>query len=145
MIVKTRHIGAALIILAAGIASAQDTASNPVVKERIDLMGVIRVNTGTLGDMASGKAPFDAARAETAKAALAEAAAQIPARFEPQETDPVSEARPEIWTNWDDFVAKAQMLQTAAEGIDTGSLDGVKAGMGAVGGVCRECHTPYRM
>lgn len=145
MIVKTRHIGAALIILAAGIASAQNMASNPVVKERIDLMGVVRVNTATLGDMASGKAPFDAARAEAAKTALAEAAAQIPARFEPQETDPVSEAKPEIWTNWDDFVAKAQMLQTAAEGVDTGSLDGVKAGMGVVAGTCRECHTLYRM
>jgi cytochrome c556 len=133
------------LILVAGIALAKEGVTNPVVKERMDLMQVVRVSTGTLGDMASGKVPFDATKAAEAQAALAAAAAAIPAGFEPQETDPVSEARPEIWANFADFTAKAKSLEEAALAIDTTSVEGVRAGMGAVGGACKACHTDYRM
>jgi len=133
------------LILVAGMAVAKEGVTNPVVKERMDLMQVVRVNTGTLGDMAAGKAPFDAAKAAEAQAALVAAAAQIPAKFEPEETDPVSEAKPDIWMMFDEFTAKAKSLEEAAAAVDTASLDGVKAGMGAVGGACKACHTDYRM
>ena len=82
---------------------------------------------------------------QAAKAALAAAAADIAAKFEPQATDPATEAKPEIWTNWDDFVAKADALKVAAEAMDASSLDSVKAGMGAIGGSCKACHSVYRM
>ncbi len=133
------------LILVAGIALAKEGVTNPVVKERMDLMQVVRLNTGTLGDMASGKVRFNAATAAEAKAALAAAAAQIPEKFEPQEIDPVSEARPEIWGNFADFTGKAKSLQEAALALDTASVEGVRAGMGAVGGACKACHTDYRM
>jgi len=133
------------LVLVAGMAVAKDGVTNPVVKERMDLMQVVRVNTGTLGDMAAGKAPFDAARAAEAQAALVAAAADIPAKFEPEETDPVSEARPEIWMMFDEFTAKAKSLEEAAAAVDTASLDGVKAGMGPVGASCKACHSDYRM
>lgn len=135
---------AACLIIAAGAAGAKEGVTNPVVKERMDLMQVVRVNTATLGDMASGKTSFDAAAAQAAQTALAGAAAQIPAKFEPQETDPVTDALPAIWTNWDDFVSKGEALLAAAEALDASSLDGVRAGMGDVGGSCRACHSVYR-
>ncbi len=95
--------------------------------------------------MAGDKAAFDAAAAEAAKAEHVAVSAEIAAKFEAQATDPESEAKPEIWTNWDDFVAKANDLNTAAAALDASSLDGVKAGMGAIGGACGACHKAYRM
>lgn len=131
------------LIVAAGAATAQQ-ASNPVVAERIAVMQTIRINTGALGDMASGKVAFDAAAATAAKTALAAAAADMAVKFKEPETDPVSKASPRIWSDYEGFTTQAEGLVTAAEAMDTASLDGVKAGMGAVGGTCRVCHQAYR-
>ncbi|WP_435256639.1 c-type cytochrome [Thioclava sp. FR2] len=133
------------LVLVAGVAIAKEGVQDPTVKARMDLMGTIGMNTKTLGDMAGGKADFDAAAAQAAKDAIIAASADIAAKFEPQATDPVAEAKPEIWTNWDDFVAKAGALNAAATALDASSLDGIKAGMGGVGGACKDCHTTYRM
>lgn len=131
------------LIVTAGAATAQQ-ASNPVVAERIAVMQTIRANTGALGDMASGKKPFDAAAATAAKTALAAAAAEMVVKFQAPETDPVSKASPRIWSDYAGFTAQAESLLTAAEAMDVASLDGLKAGMGAVGGTCRVCHQAYR-
>ncbi|MBD3765403.1 MAG: cytochrome c [Rhodobacterales bacterium] len=140
----SRTLALSLIVLG-GAALAKEGVTNPVVKARMDTMSTIAMNTKVLGDMAGGKTAFDAAAATAAKTALAAAAAEAPAKFQPRETDPVSVAKPEIWTNWADFVAKAEALATAAEALDTSTLDGVKAGMPAVGGSCKACHSVYRL
>lgn len=133
------------LVLVAGVAFAKEGVQDPTVKARMDLMGVIGMNTKALGDMAGGKADFDAAKAAMAKDAIIAASAEIAAKFEPQATDPVAEAKAEIWTNWDDFVKKAEALNAAATALDASSLDSVKAGMGGIGGACKDCHTTYRM
>ncbi len=137
------------LALAAGIAAsaalAKGERSQPEAKARAEIMSDIGRYTKVLGDMAGGKAEFDASAAAAAKAGLAEAAASMPTVFETEgAADPASDAKTEIWSNWDDFVAKADVLKVAAEGMDTASVEGIKAGMGAVGGTCRACHTPYR-
>jgi len=139
----TKSLIAGLVIVA-GAAFAQTKAIEPNVIERQALMSTIGGSTKILGDMATGKAPFDAAAAEAAKAAMIAASAEIAAKFEVQATDPASEAKPEIWTNWNDFVAKGMALNAAATAIDVASLDTVKAGMGQIGGSCADCHRPYR-
>ncbi|MDO9527201.1 MAG: cytochrome c [Gemmobacter sp.] len=141
-IAKTIALG---LICIAGAAAAKDGVTNPVVKARMDTMGAVRGNVAILGDMASGKTVYDQAAATAAQAALAAAAAEVTAKFQPQETDPVSEAKPEIWTSWDDFATKADALAKAAVALDASSLDGVKTGMGAVGGTCKACHSVYRL
>lgn len=133
------------LVLVAGVAVAKEGVQDPTVKARMDLMGTIGMNVKVLGDMATDKVAFDAAAATAAQTALVAASADIAAKFEPQATDPVAEAKPEIWTNWEDFVAKAEVLEAAATALDPSSLDGVKAGMGAIGGTCRDCHSTYRM
>lgn len=136
---------AVALIAAAGVALAKDGVQNPVVKARMDAMATIGANTKVLGDMAGGKVPFDAAQAAEAAAAINATALTVPGLFEPQEIDPVSEAKPEIWANWADFVAKADALAQAAAALDGSSLDGVKAGMGGIGGACKACHSAYRI
>jgi len=132
------------LMMVAGVAIAAE-ATDPTVKARQELMDTIGMNIGILGKMAGGEAAFDAAAAEGAKAALAAAGAEIAAKFEPQASDPKSTAKEDIWANWDDFVKKADAMKAAAEGIDATTLEGVQAGMGALGGSCKDCHTTYRI
>lgn len=138
---KALALGLALV---AGVAMAAE-ATDPTVKARQELMDVIGMNTGILGKMAGGETAFDAAAAEGAKAAIAGAAAEIAAKFEPQAADPKSTAKEDIWANWDDFVKKGDALKAAAEAMDATTLEGVQAGMGAIGGSCKDCHTTYRI
>lgn len=133
----------AALTFTATIVLAAD-ATDPTVKARQELMDVIGMNTKVLGEMASGKAAFDAAAAKAAKDALIAAAAEIPAKFEPQATDPATKAKAEIWADFAKFKAEADELSEVVADLDTASVDTVKAGMGAVGAVCKDCHTAFR-
>ncbi len=84
--------------------------------------------------------------AENAQA-LADAAAQIPAWFEANEISADSKARPEIWTNFDDFTAKANSLETAALAVLAAANDSgdVGAAAKAIGGACGACHKDYKL
>ncbi len=135
-------------ILVAGIATtafAHSGVKDPDVKARMDLMGEIGAATGVLGKMAQGKSAFDAEAAADARVTLIKSGNAIVSAFQVQATDPKTEALPAIWENWDDFVAKAGVLEDAARAMDAGSLDGVRAGMGAIGQSCGGCHEGYRV
>lgn len=140
---KALIIGA---VVSAGAAFAEEERTDPNAIARAELMTTIGKNIGIIGDMAGGKTEFDAAAAEGAKAALVEATGKVEATFKDQgAADPASEAKPEIWANWDDFLKKATAASDAAGALDVASLDTVKAGMGALGGACKDCHTTYRI
>ncbi len=142
-LVKAFAVGA---LLAAGAAYAQEEPTDPNAVARSELMKLVGMNTGILGNMASGKEPFDAAKAEGAKAALIEAAAKIEETFAEQGgADPATEAKPEIWANWDDFLVKAKAFGDAAGAVDVASVETIGAGMGGIGGSCRDCHSTYRV
>lgn len=126
----------------AGFAYAE--ASDPTVKARQEVMEILGKNAKILGEMAGGKTAYDAAAAEAAKAEMIAAAGEVAAKFEPQATDPDSEAKPEIWANWDDFVKKAGALSAAAGALDVASAESIGAGMAGIGGACKDCHTAYR-
>lgn len=140
-VTKTLVLG---LIMAGGIALAQSKAADPDVNARQTLMQKNGGAMGVLGGMAKGTTAFDAAAAEAAKAALIADAAATPAAFQNNAADPASKAKPEIWTNWDDFVADADGLAKAAAAMDATTLDGVKAGLGAIGGACKACHSEYK-
>lgn len=142
---KLRTILIAGFALAGSIAYAEVEATDPDVIARQTLMKEIGGAAKALGDMASGKTAFDAAVAATAKATLVDHAGQIGAKFEKNATDPGSEAKPEVWSNWEDFLKDAKALEGAASGLDATSVDTVGAGMAAVGGACKACHTEYRL
>jgi cytochrome c556 len=133
------------LVLVAGVAFAQATRTDPNSIARGQTMGAIGGAMKVLGDMAGGAVPHDAAAAEAAKAALVAAATSIPVVFEPNTTDDASKAKPDVWTNWDDFAAKAKVLSDAATALDVNSVESIGAGMGALGGACKDCHTTYRM
>jgi cytochrome c556 len=134
------------VVLTAGVAFAEGERTDPNAIARSTLMKTIGKNTGILGDMAGGKAAYDAAGAEAAKAALVEAFGQVEATFKEQgAADPADEAKPEIWANWDEFLADAKKAGDAAAAMDVASAESIGAGMGALGGACKDCHTEFRI
>lgn len=144
MRLATKALATALTLFA-GIAFAEVEATDPLVIAQKDLMKSFGGAAKALGGMASGEVAYDATAAAAAKATLVAGSADIHVKFEKAGSDPASEAKPEIWTNWDDFVAKATALNAAATALDVASADGIKAGMGAIGGACKDCHTSFRV
>lgn len=114
------------------------------IEERQAFMKGISGQIRVIAQMAQGRSDFDADAATAAKTALIDYATQFPAVFESDENGPESEAKPEIWSDWDGFMAQINAFGDAANNLDTASLDGVKAGMGALGGTCSACHKEYR-
>lgn len=132
--------------LAATGAYAKGDRTDPNAIARSETMRAIGGAMGSLGKMAGGEMAFDAAAAQAAKDAIIAAAVAAPAAFMTQGAeDPASEAKADIWANWDDFVAKAKALEDAASALDVTSVETIGAGMGAMGGACKACHTAYRM
>ncbi|MGH1330389.1 MAG: c-type cytochrome [Paracoccaceae bacterium] len=129
----------------AGGAIAHAEVQNEAVKARMAAMKAIGGAMKTVGGMAQGKVPFDADAAAAAIAVMEAQSAQVPALFEAEESDPKSEAKPEIWTNWDDFVMKSEALNAAAKAADSSSPEALGASLGAMGGACKSCHTAYRL
>ncbi len=138
---KTLILG---LVMVGGIALAQSKATDPEVNARQTLMQGNGGAMGALAGMAKGEKEFDALAAVAAKQTLIANAAAIAAKFTTNASDPEVRAKAEIWTNWDDFVANAAALGRAAAALDTSSLDGIKAGLGGIGGACKDCHTEYK-
>ena len=141
-----RYIALGAILVAATSALAHQGVQNPVVKARMAAMSAIAENMKTIGMMARGATAFNAEAARDAAAAIADHAAAVPGLFEANETDPKSEARPEIWTDFEDFGAKAAELESIAARLSTSIAGPEDLGpaMGSLGASCRSCHSVYR-
>lgn len=144
---------AASAAMASG-ALAQDAAEDPFadsVEMRHGLMLQMATDLGKVGAMAKEETPYDAAVAGKAAANIAAIASvlsmdQFPAGSEYQKAAD-SFALPAIWEKPDDFLQKIADLNTATAAFQTAAatdLDGLKAGMTALGGACGACHKAYR-
>ncbi|MFN4056829.1 MAG: c-type cytochrome [Roseinatronobacter sp.] len=129
-------------------ALAQD---NPAVGARQGQFKIYLHNFSTLGGMAQGRIDYDAAAAQTAADNLFHITRLDQISMWPAGTDSMSvdgtRAKPEIWENLDDFVAKYVALQTAIEGLQAvagAGLDAMRGAVGPVGAACQACHQAYR-
>ncbi|RVT84472.1 cytochrome c [Rhodobacteraceae bacterium CCMM004] len=142
-------VGLCIAVAAGGYADSH-SATDPAVKARHGHMQLYAFNLGVLGAMAKGEMEFDADRATAAAANLHAVARLDETGYWPEGTSSDamegSRALPAIWEKMDDFEAKQQGLIEAAATMEgaAGSLDGIRANIGAVGGACGACHKPYR-
>ena len=143
---KQKSLVLGLSLVAATVALAHQGVQNPAVMARMNGMSAIAEHMKTLGQMSKGATAFDAEVARSAAAAIAEHAAEAPKLFEANETDPKSEARPEIWSNFEDFAAIATELETIAIGLSTSINDpaDLTAAVRTLGANCQSCHSVYR-
>jgi cytochrome c556 len=156
LIVVCAGVGAAISATAA--ISAEDLVA--AVKERRDLMKKTVAPAAKLGgQMVKGVKPFDAAQAVKAMNEIngvpdkyvmlfpkgtehgGIADSQLP------DPDDQSEAKPEIWDNFDDFKAIAMKLKDASAKAASAAEQGkgtFAAAFKDMTKVCKECHESYR-
>lgn len=141
-----KPILAGLFILAGAAAFAHSGVRNQAVLARMEAMKSIGDAMKVLGGMAKGQSAFDAGAAQAAAARIARHAAETPALFDPRETDPKSEAKPEIWADFADFTAKAEALETVAADLSTSiaTPDDLVPAVQRLGQACKACHSLYR-
>ena len=130
------------------IAHSGGHGGNPAQDARNSHMNLYGFNLGVLGAMAKGDMEFDAEIAQmhaanlVALSGMSEHGYWVEGTASGELED--SRALPAIWTDMDDFMAKSKGLHDAAMALDASTLDGVRAGLGAVGGACGACHKVYR-
>ena len=139
------------LALGAALALPALADTDPAVEARQGQFKLIVHNFGLLGGMAQGRMDYDADMAQTAADNLFHLTRHDQSRLWPEGTDSFSiddtRAKPEIWENLDDFVAKFGALQDAAEAFQPlagEGLDELRANFGAVAQTCQACHQVYR-
>lgn len=140
----------AAICVAGGVAPAV-ADSEQTVKARQGLMELYAHNLGTLGAMAKGAVDYDADAAAAAAANLAALANMNQGTLWAADTDTMSvitsNAKPELWENLADAIAKADALAQASTqlaAVAGDSLDALRGGIAPVGQACGACHKAYR-
>jgi cytochrome c556 len=131
-------------------ASAQFAKPEDAIKYRQSALFIMAQNFGRVAAMAQGKIPFDAKLAADS-AANAEFMSKLPWGAFGEGTEKGSiptRAKPEIWTDKAKFNEYAEKMQSEMVKFNaaakTGSLDNIKAAMGAVGGSCKSCHDAFQ-
>ena len=142
---KTKIICLATIAFITLPVFAHEGVKNDAVKQRMQLMKLIKNTMAEIGAMARGLDPFTEESAANAKQTLLLASAVIEAYFKINETDPLSEGSISIWENWEDFVEKADDFAFMIEGLETTSAETLAAGLGNIGQSCGSCHKTYRV
>lgn len=75
-------------------------------------------------------------------------AGQIPSLFPQGSLGGKTRAKPEIWQNWQDFVARARELEVQAEALEklaeAGNKGGVASQLPKIEAACQACHDRFR-
>ena len=146
-----------LILTAATLAAlplaaiAQDDPIGQAIEARHGFYQMLAINMGQLAGMAKGEIAYDEAAASTAAANIAALTHyDLPGLFVEGSASGQAEdsaAKPDIWSNMDDFSAKFAALGEAA----SGAAEAVKGGqanvdpvVGKLGAACKACHDSYR-
>lgn len=136
-------------LLAALPVSAQFQKPEDAIKYRQSAFTVMANHLGRVGAMAQGRVPFDA-KVAADNTAIVVAMSTLPFTAFGDGTDKgmPNRAKPEIWRESAKFKAAADKMAEEVKKLDAaaraGSLDAVKAAMGAVGGSCKACHDDFR-
>lgn len=139
----------ALAALTSLPAAAQFQKPEDAIKYRQSAFTVMASHFGRVAAMAQGRVPFDA-KVAADNTQIASSLSRLPFTAFGEGTDKgmPHRAKPEIWKDQakvkelaDKMVAEMAKLDAAAK---TGSLDAIKAQVGAVGGTCKACHDDYR-
>ena len=138
---------AACCSLFTGIATAQ-VKPEDAIKYRQGVYRVIGWNFGPMAAMAKGEKPYDAA-AFARHAEIVAFMSKLPMEgFIPGSDKGETKAKPEIWSDMDDFKAKLEKMQNEAaklaEVAKGGDFNAVKAQLGETGKACKACHDKYR-
>jgi cytochrome c556 len=133
------------LLLVAAASWAQDDEA--VIGYRQKVMEAQGANMGAIGDILKFNLPYQKDISGHAQA-LGVSARMIAAAFEKPVSAGKTDAKPEIWKNWDEFKADADKLAEASDelakvaaGTD---MNAIMAQVKKVGGACGKCHESFR-
>ena len=119
-----------------------------VVMHRMHMMKSLQKAMRDMVAMLKGKRRFDPARFAAHATAIKRHAAQLPIMFPKGSNPKPSEALPNIWQDWDGFLARTMAMAKSAGALEAAAKLGerkaiIRAFVG-VAKTCTGCHTDYR-
>ena len=138
--------GAILALLILSVPTwAQDDQGH--IKYRQHLMGSIGASTGAVGDILKYRLSL-LPNVEAHAKNIANDAKLISSAFREQVIAGATDAKANIWTEWEDFEKAIQKMESAAKQLeeagDDADLGKVAAGMKSLGRSCSGCHKQFR-
>lgn len=145
-----RNLGGCLgvlicLVLTSALAWAQEDEA--FIQYRQKVMTSISANNGAIGDILKHKLPYQqhilvhAQEIQRMSTVIAEA-------FKKEITAGKTDAKPEIWKEWNKFTAAADTMGREAAQLATvaqsGDMDAIGAQAKKLGEACGSCHKPYR-
>lgn len=136
------------LVVAASAAQAQFQKPQDAVKYRQSSLFVMGQHFSRIGAMANGRVPFDAAAVQANAATVAHLSRLPWAGFHADTQSQSSKAKPNVWTDGDQFKAAADKMvaevQKLNEATRSGQLEVVKAAFGNAAASCKACHDNFR-
>ena len=131
---------------ASSIAFAHSGVKDQNVKERMLLMKAMAENTKLIGQMLKKQTPFELNEVKRALEQLSSLSLQTPTVFEINATDPKSEAKQNIWDEFDEFTKLSNELakSTSELAILVEDIDDLRPTLMKVSEGCKACHSNYR-
>lgn len=131
---KILAVMAATAIVTAGVSAFAHSGATGIYKERMDAMMAMGKVVKSLSAMMRGETAYSAAEVqEGARILKSHAGEAMTSQFPEGTTEAPSEARPEIWSDWETFEALATQLETYATGLEKAADNGLAMSGGAQG------------
>ncbi|WP_282095158.1 c-type cytochrome [Epibacterium ulvae] len=145
----TRFFGYGIVfglsLVLGSVLMAKVPYENEKIEARVALMNTQKTALSVLTDMASGRRAFNKRQARDAKNTLIETTKDIRPHFKHIEMDAHTLARPNLWTNWEDFELRAKNAQRAAKRLNPRSADTLRQSLPAMIKGCHNCHERYKL
>ncbi len=152
-----QRVVAAVIIAALGLASMALAGNridfdgpttvhvtNRAVAKRMNAMARADAAIQALGDMMGGRRLYNEHQAREVRKILIGTMEDIPSLFRRPQTDPLSRARPLIWTHKGDFRDRARAAERAARQLDVDRYEDIRRTLPRLVEACLDCHRIYR-
>jgi len=139
LVVLVCLVGAVVVV------QAQDDAA--FIQYRQKVMTSNGANMGAIGDILKNKLPYQS-NIQIHAQEIQRMSTVIAAAFKKEAAAGKTDAKPEIWKEWDKFAAaadtmgrEAAQLATVAQG---GNMEAIDAQVKKLSDSCGNCHKPYR-
>lgn len=139
------------VALITSIALPTGAADDPdnVLKYRKAVMKSIGGHMGAMAGIVKGKVSYPASHVALHAQGLNASSKLIADAFKANVTPTkATRAKPDIWKEWNKFVAAAKAMETESDKLAQvakgGDMVAIKAQFGALGKSCGGCHKPFR-
>ena len=133
------------LVLSLAVAQAQEDEA--FIQYRQKVMTSISANNGAIGDILKNKLSYQNHILVHAQD-IQRMSTLIPDAFKKEVATGKTDAKPEIWKEWDKFAEAADAMGREAAHLATvaqgGNMEAIGAQVKKLGDACGNCHKPYR-